>query len=111
MYILICGLLLSIASCDKFTYTPVVIPDEGAELSTLVQEELDRRNAKYMSNVQDRCREKALKAAIKHVDTLIVDLLQGEVGEGAVFPNRPTRPRLPEGIIVNDSTEIAPLGN
>jgi len=92
-------LLLLLSSCDKIKYKPVDFDADQTTLSPLAKEALESKFAKYRAKLEDKCKEKALKSAIKHVDSLIIQELKFQHVEDASFPSRPTRPRLPEGII------------
>lgn len=96
------------SSCEKATYVPMDIPTEGA-LPKLVQEELERKYTKYQKSIDARCREKALKHAISYVDSIIILELRLLGTPNMDFPDRPDRPKLPEGIILNDSTAVEPI--
>lgn len=101
-------IVLSTISCEKATYKPMDVPTEG-ELPVLVQKELDRKYNKYLANIDKRCRAKALKQAIAYVDSIIVIELQLQTTPDMDVPDRPSRPTLPEGIILNDSAQVEPI--
>jgi len=99
-------IILLMAGCDKATYTPLDVPEDASKLSLLAQQELDKRFASYRATIARRCKERALKEAITYVDSVIVKELKLKHVDRLSFPNRPRRPKLPEGIILNDSTAI-----
>jgi len=102
-------LMLLCLGCEKAKYTPIEVPTSEDALSPLVKEALDKKYDKYKKTIHDRCKAKALKEAIAHIDSVIVQELKLKHVDELSFPQRPSRPRLPEGIILNDSTEIAPI--
>jgi len=101
--------LFLFSGCDLISYKAVEIQDEQTELSPIMQEALEKRYNKYRASVQKRCRERALKDAIAHIDTTIIDELNFQHLESSTFPRKPSRPKLPEGIVLNDSTDIKPV--
>jgi len=101
-------MIITFISCEKATYKPMEIPDEGVTLHPLVQKEIDRKNEIYRKNAIKRCRDNALKKAIKYVDSIIVEELNFDHVDDVNFPSRPSRPQLPEGIIL-DTTAVEPI--
>lgn len=104
----ICICLLVAVGCERATHVPMDLPSDGEALPKLLQEALDQRNEEYIARAEKRCREDAYVRAIEYVDSIIVEELQvGRMPQE--FPGRPTRPALPEGIILNDSTAVEPI--
>lgn len=76
---------------------------DKSKLSPLVQKELDKRIKSYSDILVRRCKEDAYKRAVNYVDSIIVEELRVHKYQDLDFPERPTRPKLPETIILEDS--------
>ena len=100
--------IILLISCEKATYVPMDVPTE-TDLSPMVQEELERRYEVYISKVDQKCKEKALRHAISHVDSIIIEELNLNHLPNTNVPERPQRPKLPEGIILNDTSAVDPI--
>lgn len=99
LYILV---ICFVASCTDVTQS-------GFD-RTLVDRKLDARLAQYRKTISQKCKDEALAKAVRYVDSIIVEEYNLRHLERVDFPSRPVRPTLPEGIILNDSTEIVPEG-
>jgi len=82
---------------------------EDREYPILVQKALDKKLAKYKSNILKRCYEKAAKEAEAFVDSIVAEEVKLLSADTLLFPSKPVRPELKEKIILNDSTGITPI--
>ncbi len=102
-------IFLIATSCEKATYVPMEIPEDRDDLPVLVKKALEAKYEKYRSTNIKHCKKRVLKDAVKYVDSIIAEDLSLPHLEDVDFPRRPQRPRLPEGIILNDSLEANPM--
>jgi len=87
-----------------------VLPEEEEfVIPPLVQKELDRKIQKYMKTILDKCRDEAIEEAEFYIDSLVAEEIKLQAGDTLRFPAKPPRPYLGAPIILNDSTEIAPI--
>lgn len=87
-------------------YKPVDYSQDSTTLSQIAKESLDKKLHNYRLRLEEKCRKKALQEAVLHVDSLIIKELKLHHKKSVSFPQRPTRPKLPEDIILDDSTTI-----
>lgn len=82
---------------------------EEAKLSKLVQEALEKKMDNFHKTIIDKCIKDAIKDAEVFVDSLVAEEFKIQGADTLAFPRKPVRPVLPEKIILNDSTGIAPV--
>jgi len=110
-YFVIFALLIlavgSLLSFDQKQDKEAVVSD--FEIPPLVQKELTARLEKYKQTIIDKCMKEAIEDAEFYIDSLVAEELKFQARDTLKFPAKPRRPQLREPIILNDSTEIAPI--
>jgi|GEM_PF-2370194 len=84
-------------------------PASNQKLPKLVQEALTKKMDNFHKTIIDKCIKDAIKDAELYVDSLVAEEFKILGADTLSFPRRPVRPSLPEKIILNDSTGIAPV--
>ncbi len=110
-YVFFVGLLLLgavfLISFDQKEEEEPITPE--FEIPPLVKKELKIKLDKYKQTILKKCRDKAIEEAEFYIDSLVAEELKFQASDTLKFPAKPIRPNLSEPIILNDSTEIAPI--
>lgn len=80
------------------------------QLTPLMQEELESRIQNFRKEQWAACRRRALEAASRQVDSLIIDWAKAN-RDTFGRPPRPEKPLPPEPLLPKDSTPVRPLFN
>jgi hypothetical protein len=76
---------------------------------TLIQEKLRERIDDYHKTRLTTCMVAILDDAENYVDTFIVNLINHDILDGLMFPEKPLKPVYPLRIVLDDSTRVLPL--
>lgn len=75
----------------------------------LVQKQYDAKIKNFIDTRRARCLEDILKDAETFVDSTIISEINIKLLDTLVFPDRPPRPQYPDQIVLDDSTNLAPI--
>jgi hypothetical protein len=75
----------------------------------LIKKKLSERIDDYYKTRKTTCLVSILDDAENYVDTFIVNLINHDILDGIVFPEKPIKPPYPLRIILDDSTQVLPI--
>lgn len=103
--------IFSISILVAFSSTDTTNIDNQQENTgpSLVQQKLKEKLDKFKNTILEKCRKEAIADAEIFVDSLVSEELNLLAGDTIAFPRKPTRPGLPQKIILNDSIKIDPI--
>jgi hypothetical protein len=105
-YILFCLLVAGITALSS------CLDNEGLDFEVdeaLIQKKLQERLDDYHKTRMTTCMIAILDDAENYVDTFIVNLINHDILDGLMFPEKPLKPVYPLRIVLDDSTRVLPL--
>lgn len=102
-------ILVGIFSFTNADSNPPLDEVDSQESSRLVQAELERKLSEFRYKILIKCKAEAIADAEIYIDSLVAQELRIQSSDTLFFPARPDRPILSKPVILNDSTDIAPI--
>ncbi len=89
--------LLDISSC---------MPDQNEFDYDLINQRLNSRQNQYLQKKLEDCKNRAYEEAVEKVDELLIDELNLSLLDSISFPRKPSIPKHPGDIEIDDSTQV-----